>query len=239
MAPLPLRAGLLVLSLVHYVGSQMTEPRSGSGDQPLLRGGDRHDFAVMIPIGDSECFWQFAHQNGYFYFSYEVQRTLGMSHNRHVTATAHTPQGFLIGTSMDVRGQINFATQETGFYQLCVGNDQNHFGSAQVYLNFGIFYEGPEMDHKQNQRKQLNDTLDAIEQSTRKVQNNVFHTWRFYNFARMRKMADSFLLQSNYTYVNRWSTVQSLVIILSGLLQLYFLKRLFNVSSTTDAKPRC
>lgn len=34
----------------------------------------------------------------------------------------------------------------------------------QVYLNFGVFYEGPEMDHKQkNERKQLNDTLDAIE----------------------------------------------------------------------------
>lgn len=34
----------------------------------------------------------------------------------------------------------------------------------QVYLNFGVFYEEPEMDHKQkNERKQLNDTLDAIE----------------------------------------------------------------------------
>lgn len=52
----------------------------------------------------------------------------------------------------------------TGFYQLCLKNQQNHFGSVQVYLNFGVFYEGPEMDHKQkNERKQLNDTLDAIE----------------------------------------------------------------------------
>lgn len=34
----------------------------------------------------------------------------------------------------------------------------------QVYLNFGVFYEGPEMAHKQkNERAQLNDTLDAIE----------------------------------------------------------------------------
>ena len=31
-----------------------------------------------------------------------------------------------------------------------------------MYLNFGVFYEGPEVDHKQSQRKQLNDTLDAI-----------------------------------------------------------------------------
>lgn len=51
----------------------------------------------------------------------------------------------------------------TGFYQLCLNNQQNHFGSVQVYLNFGVFYEGPEINHKQNERKQLNDTLDAIE----------------------------------------------------------------------------
>ncbi|XP_012516023.1 PREDICTED: transmembrane emp24 domain-containing protein 6 isoform X1 [Propithecus coquereli] len=239
MFPLLFAAGLVVLNLVTSARSQKTEPLSGSGEQLLFHGADRHDFAIMILPGGTECFWQFAHQTGYFYFSYEVQRTVGMSHDRHVAATAHTPQGFLIGTSQDVRGQINFPTQETGYYQLCLKNQQNRFGSVQVYLNFGVFYEGPEMDHEQNERKQLNDTLDAIEQSTRTVQNNIFHMWRYYNFARMRKMADFFLLQSNYNYVNWWSTAQSLVIILSGILQLYFLKRLFNVPTTIDTKLTC
>ncbi|KAF5919548.1 hypothetical protein HPG69_000147 [Diceros bicornis minor] len=222
MFPLLFGAGLVVLNLVTSARSQKTETLSGSGDQPLFREADRCDFAIMIPPGGTECFWQFAHQTGYFYFSYEVQRTVGMSHYRHVAATAHTPQGFLIDTSQDVRGQINFSTQET------------------VYLSFGVFYEDPEMDHKQKERKQLNDTLDAIEESTQKLQNNIFHMWRYYNFARMRKTADFFLLQSNYNYVNWWSTAQSLVIVLSGILQLYFLKRLFNVPTTTDTKkPRC
>lgn len=49
----------------------------------------------------------------------------------------------------------------TGFYQLCLANQQNRC-SVQVYLNFESS-EGPEMDHKENERKQLNDTLDAIE----------------------------------------------------------------------------
>ncbi|MBZ3878042.1 Transmembrane emp24 domain-containing protein 6 [Sciurus carolinensis] len=188
MSPLLLRAWLLVLNLVISARSQKTEPLSGSGDQPLFHRADRHDFAIMIPPGNTECFWQFAHQTGYFYFSYE----------------------------------------------------QNHFGSVQVYLNFGVFYEGPEMDHKHIQRKKLNDTLDAIQESTRKVHNNVFHMWRFYTLTRMRKTADFFLVQSNYTYVNWWSAAQSLVIVLSGILQLYFLKRLFSVPTTIDTKkPRC
>ncbi|KAM6176785.1 transmembrane emp24 domain-containing protein 6 [Erethizon dorsatum] len=240
MSPLLLWAGLVVLNVGTTAGSQKTETLSGSGEQPLFREADRHDFAIVIVPEGIECFWQFAHQSGYFYFSYEVQRILGMSHDRQIAATAHTPQGFLIETSQDVRGQINFSTQETGYYQLCLKNQQNRFSSIQVYLSFGVFYEGPETDNKQNRRKQLNDTLDAIEESTQKVQSNVFHMWRFYNFARMRKMADFFLLQSNYNYVYWWSIAQSLVIILSGILQLYFVKRLFNVPTTTDTKkPRC
>lgn len=79
--------------------------------------------------------------------------------------------------------------------------------------------------------------LRCLQVSIRKLQLHIFHMWRFYNFARMRKGADSFLLESNYHYVNCWSMAQSCVIILSGVLQLYFLKRLFNVQGSS--KPRC
>lgn len=77
----------------------------------------------------------------------------------------------------------------------------------------------------------------CLQVSIRKLQLHIFHMWRFYNFARMRKGADSFLLESNYHYVNCWSMAQSCVIVLSGALQLYFLKRLFNVQGSS--KPRC
>lgn len=72
MFPLLFGAGLVVLNLVTSARSQKTGPLSGSSDQPLFRGADQHDFAIMIPPGGTECFWQFAHQTGYFYFSYEV-----------------------------------------------------------------------------------------------------------------------------------------------------------------------
>lgn len=63
---------LVVLNSVLFARSQEMEPLSDSGDQPFFRGADRYDFAIMISPGGTECFWQFAHQTGYFYFSYEV-----------------------------------------------------------------------------------------------------------------------------------------------------------------------
>ncbi|TFK03827.1 DNA (cytosine-5)-methyltransferase 3B [Platysternon megacephalum] len=73
MVPLfPLAVIVGLLSLTGPARSPKTEPLSGSSEQPLFRGADRYDFAIVVPAGGTECFWQFAHQSGYFYFSYEV-----------------------------------------------------------------------------------------------------------------------------------------------------------------------
>ncbi|NWX15800.1 TMED6 protein, partial [Aegotheles bennettii] len=229
---------LLLLVLLGPAGCPRTELLSSSGHESLFRGADRYDFAVVVPAGAVECFWQFAHQSGNFFFSYEVQRATGISGNRNILVTASDPSGFQLGVSQHTRGQIDFTTKETGFYQLCLDNQHNHFGFMQVYLNFGVYYEGFNMERKEpEEKKELNDTLEAIGVSIEKLQLHLFHMWRFYNFARMRKGADFFLLESNYNYVNWWSMAQSCLIVLSGALQLYFLKRLF--STQTPARPRC
>nr|XP_060643963.1 transmembrane emp24 domain-containing protein 6 [Anolis sagrei ordinatus]XP_060643964.1 transmembrane emp24 domain-containing protein 6 [Anolis sagrei ordinatus] len=222
--------------------ARKTEPLSGSGDQPLFRGSDMNDFAIVVPAGGIECFWQFAHQSGQFYFSYEVQWSSGIGQDtRHILATANDPNGLHLGTSQDVRGLIHFRTMETGFYQLCLSNQYNHFGSVQVYLNFGVIYEGFDLQNTPElEKKKLNDTLEAIDESTRKLMLHIFHMWRHCSVSRMKGTSDFFLVQSNLNYVNWWSAAQSLAIILSGLLQLYFIKRFFAVRTTTDTnKPRC
>ncbi|XP_058701559.1 transmembrane emp24 domain-containing protein 6 isoform X1 [Poecile atricapillus] len=154
---------LLLLALLGPAGCPRTEPLSGSSQEPLFRGADRYDFAVVIPAGTVECFWQFSHQGGNFFFSYEVQRATGIGNSRNILVTASDPDGFQLGVSQDVRGQINFLTKDTGFYQLCLDNQQNHFGLMQVYLNFGVYYDDFNMEHEQPaERKELNDTLEAI-----------------------------------------------------------------------------
>ncbi|KAG9342001.1 hypothetical protein JZ751_018319 [Albula glossodonta] len=88
----------------------------------------------------------------------------------------------------------------------------------------------------EEENKHLNNTLSTIEESVNKLQGYIFHMWRHYNFARMRKGTDHYLLISNYNYVNWWSAAQSLVIVTAGYLQLLFLKKLFH---TDTKKPRC
>ncbi|KAJ8247524.1 hypothetical protein GJAV_G00247370 [Gymnothorax javanicus] len=130
---------------------------------------------------------------------------------------------------------------------MCLNNFHNRFGSMQIFLNFGVYYSKADEAKKQNEKnrqeeagKHLNDTLSAIEDSANKLQGYTFHMWRYYNFARMRKGADYYLLLSNSSYVNWWSATQSVVILVAGYLQLFFLKRLFHTRTNTETnKPRC
>lgn len=63
---------LVFLALLGSAGCPRTEPLSRSSQDPLFHGADRYDFAIIIAAGTMECFWQFAHQNGNFFFNYEV-----------------------------------------------------------------------------------------------------------------------------------------------------------------------
>uniref|UniRef100_A0A667YUY2 Transmembrane p24 trafficking protein 6 n=1 Tax=Myripristis murdjan TaxID=586833 RepID=A0A667YUY2_9TELE len=213
------------------VWARKSEPSLSEAGPGLFRGSDRYDFAIEVPPSGSECFWHFAHQSGSFYLTYLVQWVTGMANDHRLFVTITSPDGSLMASKHDAIGQINFQTEVTGFYQMCLGNHNKKFGGVRVFLNFGVLYEGFEEVNREleEEEKVLNTTLASI-----KVQ--IFHMWRHYNFARMRKGKDHYLLLSNLNYVSWWSAAQSVAILLSGYFQVFFLKRLFFTDST---RPRC
>ncbi|XP_056138320.1 transmembrane emp24 domain-containing protein 6-like [Lampris incognitus] len=239
MADLPPARLRLFKPAFHSTGMDFfkSEPSLGQADPSLFRGSDSYDFAISVPASGMECFWHFAHQSGHFYLTYMVQWSTGMAIDHRLFVTVISPEGYLMASGNDAISQIHFQTEATGFYQMCVGN-RNKFGTVRVYLNFGVIYEGLEEvgSEGKEEQKALNSTLTSIEESTKKLQTYIFHMWRHYSYARMRKGADHYLLLSNLNYVTWWSAAQSVAIILSGFLQLFFLKRLFH---TDSGRPRC
>ncbi|XP_072291319.1 transmembrane emp24 domain-containing protein 6 [Eucyclogobius newberryi] len=215
-------------------------------DQNLFWGADQYDFSVVLSASGLECFWHFAHVGEIFYLNFMVQWVTGVGHDRHLSVTVNAPGGLLLNTVDDATGQIRFEAKETGFYQMCFSNFHNRFGLMQVFLSFGVHYDGYE-DSKQKEEKKkeevskdLNNTLGIIQDATHKVETYVFHMFRYYTFGRMKKSADFYLLLSNSQYVSWMSLGLSLLILTSGYLQLLFLKRLFNTKTTDqEEKLRC
>ncbi|KAM3608891.1 uncharacterized protein V6R79_006322 [Siganus canaliculatus] len=229
-------------------GGPTSDPRPGMSDQELFWGSDQYDFSVVIRAAGMDCFWHFAHSGETFYLNFMVQWVTGVGHDRFLDVTVNAPSGLLVSTVDDVKGQIRFRAEETGFYQMCLNNFRNHFGIMQVDLSFGVFYdtkqkktEEEEQKKKEEVHRELNDTLSVIQDARHMVENRVFHMFRYYSFTRMRKNSDFYLLLSNSQYITWWSTALSFLIITAGYLQLLFLKRLFITTGGggEEEKPRC
>lgn len=134
----------------------------------------------------------------------QVQWVTGVGRDRHLSINVNTPSGLLLSTVDDSRGQISFEAQETGevkhdhdlepdldpcllagcfhrllsagFYQMCFSNFHNRFGSLQVFLSFGVYYNGgrdsahlkeEEQKKKEEVSRKLNNTLSVIEVTPR------------------------------------------------------------------------
>ncbi|XP_061898874.1 transmembrane emp24 domain-containing protein 6-like isoform X1 [Entelurus aequoreus] len=230
-------------------GGPLTAPHANMTDQELFWGADQYDFSVVLSAAGMECFWHFAHTGEKFYLSFMVQWVTGVGHDRHLSVTVNAPSGLLLSGVDDATGQVEFDAKESGFYQMCFSNFHNRLGTMQVFLSFGVYYDEHRPDgegeggggvKKDDASERLNDTLSIIQDSAHKVENHVFHMFRYYNFGRMRKSADYYLLMSNARYVTWWSAALSLLVVVSGYLQLVFLKSLFGrEADPQDRAPRC
>ncbi|KTF87732.1 hypothetical protein cypCar_00046815, partial [Cyprinus carpio] len=150
----------------------LKDPHPELSDQEFFWGADQYDFSIMLRAGDLQCYWHFAHFGERFYLNFMVQLVTGVALDRHLSVTVNAPSGLIVGTVDDASGQIAFSVQETGFYQMCFSNFHNRFGSMQVFLNFGVYYEGQkdiekqkeeEKKKKEEDMKQINSTLSFIE----------------------------------------------------------------------------
>ncbi|XP_055048704.2 transmembrane emp24 domain-containing protein 6 [Misgurnus anguillicaudatus] len=231
---------LLLLFSLSSSGS-FKDPNPQNSDRDAFKGSDQYDFAIVLPAGGLQCYWHYAQYGERFYLNFMVQLTTGVALDRHLSVMVNAPSSLIVGKADDASGQIAFNAEETGFYQMCFSNFHNRFGSMQIFLNFGVYSEKQTNTEKQKEEeiKEINSTLSTIGESTNRLQMFVFHMWRHYNYERMRRGADFYLLQSNYSYVTSWSALQSLLIVTAGYLQLYFLKRLFKTNQTQGEKPRC
>ncbi|CAM9347782.1 transmembrane emp24 domain-containing protein 6 [Lampetra fluviatilis] len=224
---------LLGLALTMPPRSLVLSQSPWSGDH---QGSTRYDFAVHVAAGKQECYFVPARPGGDFFFTFEVQWTLGFQQENAVRAFVRSPSGRL-EANLDERqrGTIEFQVTTEGAYEVCVDNSAARFGKKQVFLELGIFYK-LEAAQREAEAAQRNDSLAAIEFTSRHVQMNMFATWRHYHMMRVRRGIDIYMLHETVALVDMWSTLQSVVVIGAGVTQTLLLRALFR---TPQGTPRC
>ena len=119
-----------------------------------------------------------------------------------------------------------------GDYKVCTKNLEHH--EKKVYVNLIVFSKS-QVHSKKEELKNLTEAQNYMMNRITSINENVHSMRRSQIVQRMIHSADEYFIQANNEFIMNYSIIQSIVIIISGLIQTIFIKKLFH--SPKSKKP--
>ncbi|XP_015917190.1 transmembrane emp24 domain-containing protein 6 [Parasteatoda tepidariorum] len=198
--------------------------------------GVAYEFKIHVDAGKEECFGQYVHPGSTFYVAFQVMRGGdGMAG----FAVRH-PGGQLV---MPYYWKANAEYEEQsadpgGFYLLCIDNSLSRFASKLVSMYVNSFKRDKWEDYVK-ELEAADVTVTNFTETLQTVDGRIGEMLKYQDHSRKQMTKDWYLVDSNHSYVQSWSIAQCFVIFLTSTLQVYFVRKLFDVKNVTPtSKPR-
>lgn len=186
------------------------------------------DYKVHIDPGKEDCYYQYVNPSATFYVSFQVLRGGdGMAG----FAVRH-PNGQLV-LPYQWRASADYQDQQStgGYYQVCVDNQFSRFADKLVNLYMTVIrYD--QWDLYAKELEELNLSVENFTTSIQSVERNINEMLQYQNHMRGMEGRHLNLLTDNNAYVLRWSLIQIFVVVVTTVIQVYFVRKLFDVKST-------
>ncbi|ESO98526.1 hypothetical protein LOTGIDRAFT_142774 [Lottia gigantea] len=199
--------------------------------------GVQYEFKLQVEAGTEECFYQKISKGSKLHVSFEVLQGGDLN----IDFYFKDPHFNLIDSHMyKSSGGIEHDINTAGTYSICLDNSFSHFTSKLVYFYLVTFI--PEEWSKYV--IEISDVHALAENYTvtvllTGVQTSISEMRRYQSQSRFSVMKDWYLIKTNNEYIQTWSIIQCLVIIFTSSLTVFFVRRLFKVSTVTpSSKPR-
>jgi len=118
---------------------------------------------------------------------------------------------------------------------MCIDNTLSRFASKLVSMYVAAF----KRDEWEKYIDELNGqevTVGNFTQSLANVDQNIGVMLKALDHSRKQMSHDWYLVEGNHSYVQNWSIVQCLVIIVSSVTQVFFVKKFFLDNDNTGGK---
>ncbi|GBP78659.1 Transmembrane emp24 domain-containing protein 5 [Eumeta japonica] len=187
------------------------------------------DYKVHVDAGKEDCYYQFVQAGATFFASYQV---LKGGDGMCGFAVRH-PNGQIVHP-YEWRQSAEYTDHSStgGYYSVCIDNQFSRFAGKLVNLYMSVIrYDKWEQYAKEIE--ELNMNIQNFTSSIMNVERNINDILQHQYYSRARESRDYKLLQNNNAYVLRWSLIQILAIAATGGLQVYFLRKLFEVKDST------
>ncbi|GIY59953.1 transmembrane emp24 domain-containing protein 6 [Caerostris extrusa] len=198
--------------------------------------GVAYEFKIHVDAGKEECFSQYVHPGSTFYVAFQVMRGGdGMAG----FAVRHPSGQLVLPYYWKPSAEYEEQTADPGgYYHLCIDNSLSRFASKLVSMYVNSF----KRDKWEDYIKELEETDVTVANFTETLQTvdgRIGEMLKYQDQSRRQMSRDWYVVDGNHSYIQTWSIAQCIVIFLTSTLQVYFVRKLFEVKNVTPtAKPR-
>ncbi|KAI1297224.1 Transmembrane emp24 domain-containing protein 6 [Halotydeus destructor] len=194
---------------------------SYSADERL---GVAYEFRIHVDPGKEDCFWQQVQPQSSLYVAFQVMR----GGDGKAGFAIRSPDGnFALPYTWKENAELDEShVQQGGYYQMCIDNTLSRFASKLVSLYVASF----KRDEWEKYIDELNGqdvTVSNFTTSLANVDHNIGVMLKHLDQSRKQMNHDWYIVDSNNSYIQWWSIIQCIVVIVSSLAQLFFVKKLF------------
>ncbi|XP_033232243.1 transmembrane emp24 domain-containing protein 5 isoform X2 [Belonocnema kinseyi] len=181
------------------------------------------DYKVHIDPGKEDCYFQYVNPGATFYVSFQVLR----GGDGKAGFAVRNPTGEIVHP-YQWKANADYQDQSTagGYYSVCIDNQFSRFAGKLVNLYITVI----RYDQWEKFTKELEEMNLSVENFTNTIMNvekNINEMLQTQHISRGREARDLNLLIDNNAYVQNWSVAQLIVITATTVLQVYFVRKLF------------
>ncbi|XP_076244101.1 transmembrane emp24 domain-containing protein 5 [Calliopsis andreniformis] len=190
------------------------------------------DYKIHIDAGKEDCYFQYVNAGATFYVNFQVIRggdgQAGFAVRNSEGVIVHPYQWL---SNSDYQDTVKNA----GYYSICIDNQFSRYASKLVNLYITVIrYD--EWDKYARELSELNLSVENFTTSIINVEKNINEMLQTQHLSRSREARDLSLLLDNNFYVQTWSIAQIIVITVTTTVQVYFVRKLFEVKPSKYAR---
>lgn len=185
------------------------------------------DYKVHIDPGKEDCYFQYVNPGATFYVSFQVLRGGdGMAGFavRHPSGTIVHPYQWKPNSEYQDQRSTG------GYYSVCIDNQFSRFADKLVNLYLTVVrYD--QWEKYTQEVQDINMNMENFTTTIVTVEQNINNMRQYQHYSRGREARDYNLLSDSNNYVIRYSIAQIVVIFVTTCVQVYFVRKLFDVKS--------
>merc|ERR1719336_2570416 len=190
------------------------------------------EYKVHVDAAKEDCYWQYVHKGATFYMSSQVLK----GGDGNIGVAVRQPSGAIVHNyAWKPSAEYEEEHAIGGYYSVCLDNQFSRFSGKLVNLYMTTFKydewekmaaEIEELDIKAGNMTEILSSVDKRVQVMR----------QFQQLSRGLESRDFNVLLANSNYVTTWSLAQAIVVIVCGITQVYFVKKLFESPTAKSGK---